>query len=71
MSRFIFFALLFCFIFFWLKRKFKVASPKPSDKQNQDGEQHMVKCASCQLHIPANEAFMQNQTPYCCEDHAK
>ena len=44
------------------------ATPKKKSVKQIDS---VVPCHKCGLHIPENEAILQNEQHYCCEEHAR
>ncbi len=52
---------------FYVYRRFKNAQ-LGKQKQNQRPAQ-VVKCATCDLHIPKEEAIEQEGQYYCCKQH--
>ena len=67
MSRIVFFVLLALAIYIvWqlLQRK-----PPPSNADSSVARLPMVSCATCGLHVPREEALMQDERYFCCEEH--
>lgn len=51
---------------FWLLKKFR----KPIDRINQKSSSNiMLACSVCKMHIPKNEAIIQNNKAYCSKEH--
>ena len=38
---------------------------------NKEEQAKMVKCNTCQLYIPENQAYYYQDKFYCCKEHAK
>jgi len=49
----------------WLLRR-ALRRPQPPPRELHG---RMLRCAHCGLHVPADEAVMDGDTPYCCADH--
>ncbi|BBB23050.1 conserved hypothetical protein [Abyssogena phaseoliformis symbiont OG214] len=51
---------------FWLLKKFR----KPVDRIDQKSSANkMLACSVCKVHIPENEAIIQNNKVYCSKEH--
>lgn len=51
---------------FWLLKKFR----KPADCIDQKSSVNkMLACSVCKVHIPENEAIIQNNKVYCSKEH--
>ncbi len=44
-------------------------SGKPPARQHRPGEQNMVRCAQCGVHVPETEAVRDDGRYYCSERH--
>ncbi len=51
---------------FWLLKKIK----KPADHLDQESSVNkMLACSVCKVHVPENEAIIQNNKVYCSKEH--
>jgi uncharacterized protein len=51
---------------FWILKKFR----KPADRIDQKSSVNkMLACSVCKVHIPENEAIIQNNKVYCSKEH--
>lgn len=46
-------------------------SKKQAASSLQDGQESMVRCAHCGIHLPRSEALLQNGETWCSADHAR
>lgn len=69
MSRILFFVLLALAIYV----AWRVLTKPPRKDANDAGVPRlpMVSCATCGLHIPRNEALVQDERYFCCEEHRR
>ncbi|HKO66591.1 MAG TPA: PP0621 family protein [Burkholderiaceae bacterium] len=67
MSRIVFFVLLALAIYLvWrLMQKKRL----PPNANSSIARLPMVSCATCGLHVPREEALMQGERYFCCEEH--
>lgn len=70
MSRVLFFVLLALAIYLVWRVLQKKQLP-PRDEKPNALRLPMVSCATCGLHIPRNEALMQDERYFCCEEHRR
>ncbi|WP_190600288.1 PP0621 family protein [Candidatus Vesicomyidisocius sp. SY067_SCS001] len=57
---------LFVWMGFWLLKKFR----KPIYRIKQKSSSNiMLACSVCKIHIPKNEAIIQNNKAYCSKEH--
>ena len=70
MSRILFFVLLALAIYLvWhLVRKKQLAARTENSKPLR---LPMVSCATCGLHVPRDEALVQDERYFCCEEHRR
>jgi uncharacterized protein len=69
MSRVVFFVLLALAIYLvW--RILGMKRP-PSNTDSSVPRLPMVSCATCGLHIPREEALIQDERYFCCEEHRR
>ena len=69
MSRIVFFVLLALAIYLvW--RILRMKRP-PSNTDSSVPRLPMVSCATCGLHIPREEALIQDEHYFCCEEHRR
>jgi len=70
MSRILFFVLLALAIYLlWhLMRKKSLAA---RDEKPKPLRLPMVSCATCGLHVPRDEALVQDERYFCCEEHRR
>jgi uncharacterized protein len=64
--------LLVVALFFWLRMKLnaKSGAPAPPPAPPKYGEETMVACAQCGVHLPASEAVLgRSARPYCGVAH--
>lgn len=52
------------------RRRKELERPKTSRSKRLSGER-MVRCAHCQLHVPADEAVASDGRYYCSEAHRR
>lgn len=70
MSRIVFFVLLALAIYLvWRLLQKKHLPPAGSDSSVV--RLSMVSCATCGLHVPREEALIQNEHYFCCEEHRR
>jgi uncharacterized protein len=70
MSRIVFFVLLALAIYLvWRLLKKKQLPPGGADSNVV--RLPMVSCATCGLHVPRQEALMQDERYFCCEEHRR
>lgn len=70
MSRIVFFVLLALAIYLvWRLLQKKHLPPAGSD--SSVARLPMVSCATCGLHVPREEALIQNEHYFCCEEHRR
>jgi uncharacterized protein len=69
MSRIVFFVLLALAIYLvW--RLLQKKRP-PSNVDSSIARLPMVSCATCGLHVPREEALIQDERYFCCEEHRR
>jgi uncharacterized protein len=69
MGRLLFFVVLALVIYVgWRLLK---ASKLPRDERDNVPRLPMVSCATCGLHVPRNEALVQDDRFFCCEEHRR
>ena len=70
MSRILFFVLLALAIYLvWrLVQNKRPAAPK---EDSNPLRLPMVSCATCGLHVPRDEALVQDERYFCCEEHRR
>jgi uncharacterized protein len=70
MGRILFFVLLALAIYIgW--RLFKASQLPRNERDTSVPRLPMVSCAKCGLHIPRNEALVQDDRFFCCEEHRR
>jgi len=70
MSRILFFLLLALAIY--LAWRFVQRKPLPRQHDESDPLRlPMVSCATCGLHVPREEALVQDERYFCCEEHRR
>jgi uncharacterized protein len=70
MSRIVFFVLLALAIYLvW--RLLQKKQPPPSGADSSVARLPMVSCATCGLHVPREEALIQGERYFCCEEHRR
>ena len=70
MSRIVFFVLLALAIYLvWRLLQKKHLPPPESD--SSVARLPMVSCATCGLHVPREEALIQGEHYFCCEEHRR
>ena len=70
MSRIVFFVLLALAIYLvWRVLQKKQLPPGGAD--SSVARLPMVSCATCGLHVPREEALMQDERYFCCEEHRR
>jgi uncharacterized protein len=70
MSRILFFVLLALAIYLVWRLLQKKQLP-PSGVDAGVRRLPMVSCATCGLHVPREEALMQDERYFCCEEHRR
>lgn len=70
MSRIVFFVLLALAIYLVWRLLQKKQLP-PSGSNSPVARLPMVSCATCGLHVPREEALMQDERYFCCEEHRR
>ncbi len=70
MSRILFFVLLALAIYLVWRLLKKKQVPR-SGEDSALPRLPMVSCATCGLHVPRNEALMQDERYFCCEEHRR
>ncbi len=70
MSRILFFVLLALAIYLVWRLLQKKQSP-PGDVDSSVARLPMVSCATCGLHVPREEALIQDERYFCCEEHRR
>ncbi len=70
MSRIVFFVLLAVAVYLvWRLLQKKKLPPDAIDPSAP--RLPMVSCAACGLHVPRDEALMQDERFFCCEEHRR
>lgn len=69
MSRIVFFALLALAIYIVWRLIQKKRLPPNAD--SSVARLPMVSCATCGLHVPREEALVQDERYFCCEEHRR
>lgn len=46
-------------------------TPPPANDEHAPGEQKMVRCAQCNVHIPEGLALREQSQAFCCEEHRR
>ena len=69
MSRILFFVLLALAIYLVWRMLQKKQLPREGDPGVP--RLPIVSCATCGLHIPHNEALLQDERYFCCEEHRR
>ena len=70
MSRILFFVLLALAVYLvWRLLQKKPLPPRGDDSSAP--RLPMVSCATCGLHVPREEALMQDERYFCCEEHRR
>jgi len=69
MSRIVFFVLLALAIYLVWRLVQKKAQPPHAD--SSVARLPMVSCAVCGLHVPREEALIQDERYFCCEAHRR
>ena len=70
MSRILFFVLLALAIYLLWRLVQKKQRPSRDD-DSKPLRLAMVSCATCGLHIPRDEALLQDERYFCCEEHRR
>ena len=70
MSRIVFFLLLALAIYLVWRLLQKKQLP-PSGLDSTAPRLQMVSCATCGLHLPRDEALIQDERYFCCEEHRR
>ena len=71
MSRIVFFVLLAVAVYLiWRVLQKKIQRP-PDGVDSGVPRLAMVSCAACGLHIPRDEALVQDERFFCCEEHRR
>ena len=70
MSRIVFFVLLALAIYLVWRLVQKKHLPPPGSDSGV-ARLPMVSCATCGLHVPREEALIQNEHYFCCEEHRR
>ncbi len=70
MSRILFFVLLALAIYLVWRLLQKKQLP-PGDGDSSVARLPMVSCATCGLHVPREEALIQDERYFCCEEHRR
>ena len=70
MSRIVFFVLLALAIYLVWRLLQKKQLP-PGDADSSVARLPMVSCATCGLHVPREEALIQDERYFCCEEHRR
>lgn len=71
MSRIVFFVLLAVAVYLvWRLLQKKIQRP-PNGADSDVPRLAMVSCAMCGLHVPREEALMQDERFFCCEEHRR
>ena len=69
MSRIVFFVLLAVAVYLvWRLLQKKIQRPSTDSDAPRLA---MVSCAMCGLHVPREEALMQDERFFCCEEHRR
>lgn len=73
MSRILFFVLLALAIYLVWRLLQKKQLPRRTEGSSDSNVPRlpMVSCATCGLHVPRNEALMQDERYFCCEEHRR
>jgi hypothetical protein len=78
MWRLVFLGLIIWLVVYFFKRhigkvgsqKSGTATTESSDNiKNSKETENMVKCATCEVHLPRSEAFLVADNFYCCQAH--
>ena len=69
MSRIVFFVLLAVAIYLVWRLLQKKRPPPNAD--SSVARLPMVSCATCGLHVPREEALIQDERYFCCEEHRR
>ena len=70
MSRILFFVLLALAIYLvW--RLLQKKRPLRGEGESTPLRLPMVSCATCGLHVPRDEALLQDERYFCCEEHRR
>lgn len=70
MSRILFFVLLALAVY--LAWRLLQKKQLPTDRPDSGVPRlPMVSCATCGLHVPRDEALMQDERYFCCEEHRR
>lgn len=57
---------------YYLYRRIKNSTQlRKLNKRDSNNSTKVVKCQTCGLHIPKNEAIERSENFYCCEEHIK
>lgn len=70
MTRILFFVLLALAIYLVWRILQKKQLP-PRDEDSKRLRLPMVSCATCGLHVPREEALLQDEQYFCCEEHRR
>ena len=70
MSRIVFFVLLAVAVYLVWRLLQKKQLP-PNDVDSSVPRLAMVSCATCGLYVPREEALMQDERFFCCEEHRR
>lgn len=70
MSRILFFVLLALAIYL-LWRLLQKKQPPSAGAESNVPRLPMVSCATCGLHVPREEALIQDDRYFCCEEHRR
>jgi len=72
MGRLIVLALAVAALLWWLRRPGSRADEADTPAPGAgEGVQALVRCAHCGIHLPGDEARMQDGQAYCSADHAR
>jgi hypothetical protein len=72
MWRLIFFGLIIWLVIHLFKQHLRQSNGTRSDAEKtsiKDNAEDMVKCEACAVHLPRSEAFLVDNSFYCCKMH--
>ena len=59
------------FVVYWVLKSYKKKAERRSEQSGVQGEEDMVRCAQCGVHLPRSESLTTADRFYCSADHAR